>query len=64
MRYAAFDVGENDKHINMVDAFGVALAAIEELYRMDLEQGQRIAQLTSEIEEGRKEGREWTTNTT
>ena len=31
--YAAFNVGEDDKHINSVDADGVALAAIQGLNR-------------------------------
>ena len=32
--HAAFQVGEDDKHINLVDASGVALAAIQGLYQI------------------------------
>jgi hypothetical protein len=39
--HAAFDVGSDDKHITMVDADGVALAAIQGLYR--LVQGKDVA---------------------
>jgi trimeric autotransporter adhesin len=43
--YAAFNVGEDDRHISTVDADGVALAAIQELYRINQSQNQQIEQL-------------------
>jgi chaperonin GroEL (HSP60 family) len=43
--YAAFAVGEDNKHINTVDAFGVALAAIQGLYQTGQEKDARISQL-------------------
>jgi Flp pilus assembly pilin Flp len=41
--YATFGVGDDDKHINMVDAIGVALAAIQGLYQIVQEQDARLA---------------------
>ena len=41
--YAAFGVGEDDTHINMVDAIGVAMAAIQGLYQIVQEQEARLA---------------------
>jgi hypothetical protein len=43
--YAAFGLGEDDKHIDTVDADGVALAAIQALYRQTQEQQQEIRRL-------------------
>ena len=43
--YAAFNLGEDDKHISTVDASGVALAAIQSLDRQAKEQDSRIAAL-------------------
>ena len=43
--YAAFGVGEDDEHINTVDADGVALAAIQGLYQLVRE---KDAQLTAQ----------------
>jgi hypothetical protein len=43
--YAAFDLGEDDRHISAVDADGVALAAIQGLYRVVQEQEAQIAAL-------------------
>lgn len=42
--YAAFAVGEDDQHISTVDADGVALAAIQALYRMLLEKDEQLNQ--------------------
>ena len=39
--HAAFSVGEDNRHINSMDADGVALAAIQGLYEMVMQQ--RIA---------------------
>lgn len=41
--FAAFGVGEDEKHITTVDADGVALAAIQGLYKLLLERDARIA---------------------
>lgn len=43
--YAAFAVGEDDKHITTLDADGVALAAIQGLYELVQEQQAQIAVL-------------------
>ena len=43
--HAAFAVGTDDKHINTVDEGGVALAAIQELYREDLAKDKQIEDL-------------------
>jgi hypothetical protein len=49
--YAAFGLGEDDRYIGTSDADGVALAAIQELYRLVQEQQQRIAALQARLEE-------------
>jgi hypothetical protein len=41
--YAAFGVGESDRHINTVDADGVALTAIQGLYEIVREKDATIA---------------------
>ncbi len=46
--YAAFGVGEDDRHISTIDADGVALAAIQGLYRQSQEQAIRIETLERE----------------
>ena len=43
--YAAFHLGADDKHITTVDEGGVALAAIQALYRMDREKDEQIRRL-------------------
>jgi len=55
--YAAFKVGTDDKHINLLDEGGVALAAIQELYKFNQDKDQQItdlkasnAELTKRIE--------------
>jgi len=48
---AAFNVGEDDKHINMVDAFGVALASIQALYEMIQEKDAKITALEQRLKE-------------
>jgi len=48
--YAAFGVGEDDRHINTVDASGVALAAIQRLYQMVQEKDVQIAELEARLE--------------
>jgi hypothetical protein len=40
---AAFEVGEDDKHITTIDADGVALAAIQGLYKMVKERDAKLA---------------------
>lgn len=47
---AAFGMGEDDKHINSVDGDGVALAAIQGLYRMVRERDDRIRALRAQNE--------------
>ena len=46
--YAAFGVGEDDKHISTLDPDGVALAASQALYRLAQEQASQIAALQAE----------------
>ena len=53
--YAAFKLGNDDKGISTVDADGVALAAIQELYRQNKELYKQNAELQKQIEELRQE---------
>ena len=48
--YAAFNVGKDDKHIDMIDASGVALAAIQELYQMLQEKDEEIKLANAELQ--------------
>jgi len=48
--YAGFGLGEDDRHISTIDAEGVALAAIQEIYRDSLVKDAEIASLTAEVE--------------
>ena len=43
--YAAFGVGGDDKHINLIDEGGVALTAIQELYRENQAKDKQIEEL-------------------
>ena len=52
--YAAFNVGTDDKHISMVDADGVALAAIRGLNQKLAEQEASLKKKDSELEELRR----------
>ncbi len=45
--YKAFNVGEDNKHINTVDADGVALAAIQGLYQLLKDKDSKIEELNS-----------------
>lgn len=47
--HAAFGVGEDDRHISTVDADGVALAAIQALYRLVKERDAQIAALEARV---------------
>ena len=47
--HAAFSVGEDDRHINTVDADGVALAAIQGLYQEVAEKSARITELEERL---------------
>ena len=46
---AAFGVGEDDRHINLLDANGVALAAIQGLYRIVEAQEAQLRALRAEL---------------
>jgi len=46
---AAFGLGDDDKHITTIDEGGVALAAIQELYRQDLQKSAQIEQQKEQI---------------
>jgi hypothetical protein len=46
--HAAFNIGPDDKHIATVDADGVALAAIQGLYRMVQEKDAELTQLKAD----------------
>jgi trimeric autotransporter adhesin len=54
---AAFGLGEDDKHISTIDEGGLALAAIQELYREDLKKDATIRHLQAQIKEQRAKGR-------
>lgn len=47
--HAVFGVGENDRHISTIDADGVALAAIQGLYRLVQEKDAQIAALEARV---------------
>ena len=47
--HAAFGVGPDERHIAMVDADGVALAAIQALHRLVEDQGAELAQLRARL---------------
>lgn len=49
--YSAFGVGEDDRHITTIDADGVALAAIQALYRTNREQEAQLRELKGELKE-------------
>ncbi|HGX93328.1 MAG TPA: hypothetical protein ENK35_08445, partial [Candidatus Tenderia sp.] len=53
--YAAFGLGADDTHIASLDASGVALAAIQGLYRQNQEQAARLEALERENAELRKQ---------
>ncbi len=53
--YAAFGVGEDDKHISTIDADGVALAAIQGLYQVVEEKDARIEELEGRVAELERE---------
>ncbi len=46
---AAFGLGSDDKHISTVDADGVALAAIQELYRMVLQKDDQLQKMQTQM---------------
>ncbi|UFP94464.1 tail fiber domain-containing protein [Gloeobacter morelensis] len=48
---AAFEFGEDDRHINTVDADGVALSALQGLYRVVQRKDQQIAQLHAALQQ-------------
>jgi hypothetical protein len=48
---AAFGVGEDDKHISMVDADGVALAAIQGLYNLVQEKDKQLSAQQKQIDD-------------
>ena len=47
---AAFGVGDSDKHIHMVDANGITMAAIQALYKMIEERDAQIDDLRRELD--------------
>jgi hypothetical protein len=47
--YAAFGLGEDDKHITTIDADGIALLSIQALYEMNLDQDKKIEELQERI---------------
>jgi hypothetical protein len=58
--YAAFGLGEDDKHITTVDEGGVALAGVQALYRLSLVKDAQIRKLTAEVERLKKVEKEMT----
>jgi len=49
--YAAFDLGEDDKHISTIDLDGVALASIQALYQAQQDQAAQITSLQAQNNE-------------
>jgi hypothetical protein len=49
--YAAFGLGEDDRHISAIDADGVAMAAIQGLYRQNLELQAENDELRARVDE-------------
>ena len=49
--YAAFGLGADDKHINTIDADGIALAAIQGLYQENVDLKERVEQLESLVKQ-------------
>ena len=49
--YAAFGLGEDDRHITTIDADGIALAAIQGLYQQNLEQQKENVDLKERVEQ-------------
>jgi hypothetical protein len=47
--FAAFGVGEDERHINLVDAFGVTLTAIQGLHQIVQEQAALLDQLEARL---------------
>jgi hypothetical protein len=47
--FVAFGVGEDETHISAVDADGVALAAIQELYKLLQKKDRQIAALEARV---------------
>ncbi|MBA3766373.1 MAG: hypothetical protein H0W99_05175, partial [Acidobacteria bacterium] len=48
---AAFGLGADDKTLNTVDASGVTMAAVQELYQMMQEKDKKIEHQSSQIEQ-------------
>ncbi len=53
--YFAFGLGDDDKRISTIDADGIALAAIQELYKQNLQLKTELEQLRIQINELKKE---------
>jgi hypothetical protein len=53
--YAAFGLGEDDRHITTIDADGIALISIQALYELSLQKDKKIETLTQEVNELREQ---------
>jgi hypothetical protein len=51
---AAFGLGEDERHIDTIDADGVALAGVQALYRLAQQQEAQLARQQAEISELRE----------
>ncbi|MBD3286416.1 hypothetical protein GF338_08765, partial [candidate division WOR-3 bacterium] len=49
--YAAFGVGESDRHLASIDVNGVALASIQALYQQNQEKDAQIAELEEQVDD-------------
>jgi hypothetical protein len=49
--HAVFGLGEDEKHISAVDSEGVALAALQALYKLSQEKDSKIEELTQVLRE-------------
>jgi len=56
--FAAFGLGSDDKHINLIDEGGVALAAIQELYKNNISKDQQINDLKKQVNDLKAAGAE------
>jgi hypothetical protein len=53
--YAAFGLGESERHISTIDADGLALVSIQALYRRSQDQATRIERLEAEVSSYKEE---------
>lgn len=55
---AAFNLGKDDRHIDLIDANGVTMAAVQALYQLMKEKDRQIESLSGKLEERAREAEE------